>query len=179
MESYRNRYRSRDPSPDLFAHQTPGRVNFSSQDGFGNIHQPQYPDSQPRRSRSADSRPQYNRGSTDDNSGFFSSVSRTSYRSGSGFSSSPSRAGSNRAHSDVGVSDAGMDSFRFHQIPKYEAVVHDDTMVYSRNERRRYRDGSSEDFLVLNSKSPAPARPGQATYHEQDRQYYNFAKFNI
>lgn len=208
MESYQ--HRARDPSPDWY-HQPRGRdreqpygVNVSSQGEFStqsNFNQPQFPDRQPRRSRSADSRPQYNRGTTNNENFFdFSRQHQTSYREGNGFSASPARGSSNRPHSDVGV-DRGMDSFRFHQIPKYEAVVHDDTMLYSRSERRRYRDGSSEDFLVLANKSPArsPARPGQASYnrgdpigfvdrrhpqgqqstYEQDRQYYNFAKENL
>ena len=188
MESYR--HRPRDPSPDLYnvpTQQTRGRnlgqsyrVNTNNLDSFyvhSNYHQPQQQQQQqPRRSRSADSRPQYNRGSTtSSNTGFFDSSSsprHTSYREANGFSASPSRGGeSNRALSDVGVDNGGMDSFRFYQIPKYEAVVQDDSMLYSSSERRRYRGSSQEDFLVLGNKSPAraPPSPGQAAYNRDGR----------
>ena len=217
MESYQ--HRPRDPSPDWYnQNQTRGRnlgqsyrVNFSAQDGFSphdNFHQSQYPERQPRRSSSADSRPQYNRVSTSNNGFDSSSTNNTSYREGNGFASMSSHKNgdSNRAHSDVGL-DGGVDSLRFYQIPKYEAVVHDDSMLYSSSERRRYTGDSQEDFLVLGNKYPArsPATPGQASYnnrddridfvdrrhpnatrnatqhslYEQEKQYYNFAKENL
>lgn len=185
-------------------HQTRGRNRersdgfFSSEEGFfpqNNYRNQQQPGTQRRRAHSADSRPQYHSGTS-------------SYREANGFSSSTFRGDSDRAraHSDIGV-DGGVDSFRFSQLPRYDAVVHDDSILYSSGQRRQYkRNGSiipeqkqsSTDFAVWENRSPtrSSAAPGRSSYNnpmsdhhyqqqrqslykQQEQQYYDFAKENL
>lgn len=206
------------------------RVNYMSGEGFAlqnNYHDQQYPERQHRRTHSADSRPQYHNSTS--NRGFCDSLSPyngSSYRERIGFSSSTSRRNSNRAHSDIGTS-GGTDSFRFHQLPIYEAVIHDDGILYSSSERRQYKGNvvilpeqkqSSKDFPVWGNRFPnsSSTTVGPSSYnkddriefvdrrhpratrndtasamsahhnhdhrlslHEQERQYYDFAKENL
>ena len=115
--------------------------NFSSQEGFtlhNNNYGQRYPGRQHRRARSADSRPQYNNGNNTEAFNDFSSAHKmSSYREGRGFSSTTSRRNPNRANSDVGV-EGRMDSMRFYRLPRYEAVIHDDSIVYSSSKQMKY-----------------------------------------
>jgi len=167
-------YENIDRNPSDLNHQKRGRSqeqrqsgNFSLEEGFtehNNSFRQQYPGTQHRRARSADSRPQYNNRMNIEAFPNFSSARKTSsYREGLGFSSTTSQRNSNRALSDVGV-EGGSNSFNFYQLPRYEAVIHDDSILYSSSKQRTIisnaitaeaeKKQSSKDFLALSNKSP-------------------------
>ena len=102
-------------------------VNSSSEERFSpNNQEQQYP----RQQHSPDSRQQYKSNKNYDSS---SSRNTASYREG--FPASP-QINSHRAHSDVGLY-GGTDSFQFFQLPRYEAVIHDDSILYSSGRQHR------------------------------------------
>ena len=92
-----------------------------------------------RRTRSADSRPQYSSSRN---------TTTTSYREGL----SSSQINSHRAHSDeeLGGTGAGRgsDSFGFFQLPRYEAVIHDDS-IYASSDRQQHRGNVITEQLQL------------------------------
>ena len=163
MEPYR--HQTRDPPAPYSANQRRGRSR--EQDGFSQQQQQQQ---QHRRSHSADARPQYHNSTTNsnnnNNNGFFDASSTplntSSYREGHGFSSSTTSRGAdpNRARSDVGAEFGETDPLgRFYQIPRYEAVVHDDSILYSSRERRQYKGNTTAVAAIL----PEQGRHSSAT----------------
>ena len=186
----RNHYPNHHPNRNQFE----GIHNSFSEDSFTrnkielrNQYERKFPTQrQHRRIHSADARPQYH-GNKDDDKVFFepSSSRLASYRDGTAFAapSASHTASSNRPRSDMGTDDGGTDSFGFFQLPRYEAVIHDDSVLYSGSDRREYGGNAvvlpepknaSNDFPVRGTGSSSRATAGISSYNNNTNQRRNF-----
>ncbi|VEU36993.1 unnamed protein product [Pseudo-nitzschia multistriata] len=166
-------------------------INSSSGGGHRSNydHNPQH---RPRRSLSADSRPQYQT-KTNQN------TAHSPYGSLSQRNVGPSHIHSDRAQSDVGAT-TNSNSIGFYQLPGYGGVVHDDTVLYSSGGRRRLEEQQQQRYSTSqrvlfaegqHNRARKNARENAMSYqndngrhqysssYEDARQYYDFAKDNL